>query len=560
MGKTLTNRAELEGYDQVFNLKDLNPFEKFFYYIEQYFKRRYSVVFVLVFAGLIGAMSLNRYSFWSEEAMVSSIAQNFLKTGHFTAWNGQNLSTLQGGLDLTSEMTISDKGKLPYFVAAIGIGLFGETHLGGRILFYFAGIMSLWFLSLWASKFFRESIPFALPSLLLASNISFLLYFPQCRSDSFIFFFSTLWLWSLSIVYEVNSLRLSFSLGFVAITGLALTSPLSALEMGLISPLFFLIAEFRQKYYFLFVKMAYSLLSIIFLLNGYFKEIVRHCLQYDYIDHSFKNIILILKGLEQFAFIPTILLPLLIFPFFHQKLEHLRFLTKRAILILIMIGVLCLTDIIFSPKITLTSDIAAMNNLLIILVLSSVMCSFIIKIIREGLGTFASLSILLLLITTSIFYLSQTTVSFYLRDRFQELQNNHGSGDDAFLTALKPIHSGLKVTLFPEYFLPVAQFYRPDLIYTGIIDPHESKMTSSDTLPDYVKKGKENPDFILIGLGSVKLDTSFLYFGQRYQLIHIHESFWQEKSRPDLPLHQFYSKVEDDKLSGIAVFRKIVSQ
>ena len=92
------------------------------------------VVTAMLLAAWLTLTGLGNHLFWDDEANTGLYAQNLLKVGRLTSWDGTNLVgyAFGGSLgeDLGRELRVPP---LPAYLAALGIFLFRDPTIGGRM-------------------------------------------------------------------------------------------------------------------------------------------------------------------------------------------------------------------------------------------------------------------------------------------------------------------------------------------------------------------------------------------------------------------------------------------
>jgi hypothetical protein len=149
-------------------------------------KRIYPVHFILLgiillFSGYLIFKNLGAASLWIDESATAIIAKNFLKTGHFTGWDGRNLFSLRNGTSLTKEL--NDRNPPAQFIlTALSFSLFGENNFSARVAMAIIGLLTVILLYWYLRKEFPERPAVALyGAAFLGIFPEYILYTRNCR-------------------------------------------------------------------------------------------------------------------------------------------------------------------------------------------------------------------------------------------------------------------------------------------------------------------------------------------------------------------------------------------
>jgi hypothetical protein len=153
------------------------------------------IVFLVVVACL-ALQGLDNAVFWDDEAHVGIIARNWLKTGHFTGWDGRNMYSLRGMLALDENFEIRQP-PLDYLTAAGSFAAFGETTWAGRLPFAIAGLLALAvFVFVLRDEFGGERLLQGYILAMLGFSTFFLVYIRQCRYYGLTLLFALVVFWA----------------------------------------------------------------------------------------------------------------------------------------------------------------------------------------------------------------------------------------------------------------------------------------------------------------------------------------------------------------------------
>jgi 4-amino-4-deoxy-L-arabinose transferase-like glycosyltransferase len=133
------------------------------------------VACLFVFPGL-GDRSL-----WQDEAETALIASNVLHTGLPGAWDGRLLVTQDNGNELTDSFLWAWTPWAMHYVAAAGMGVFGENSFGARWLFALLGCLSFPLFYSFVRRATGDRLLSVLTVVLMLTSVQYLLLLRQCR-------------------------------------------------------------------------------------------------------------------------------------------------------------------------------------------------------------------------------------------------------------------------------------------------------------------------------------------------------------------------------------------
>jgi hypothetical protein len=146
----------------------------------------------LVIVSYLGFTGISNNCFWDDEAQVAFFAKNFAGSGHMTGWDGRNLFTFRNG-NLIDGNFRSINPPLDYFIAALSFKLFGNNTWSARYPFVIIGLITLvlfWVLLRQEFGSFCHARLYGAAAFGL--SYSFLLNIRQCRYYSLCLLFSVL--------------------------------------------------------------------------------------------------------------------------------------------------------------------------------------------------------------------------------------------------------------------------------------------------------------------------------------------------------------------------------
>jgi hypothetical protein len=368
-----------------------------------------------------------------------------------------------------------------------------------------------------------------------------------------------LWAWS-----NLNSGRRwpAYVGGAVAALGLVLSNPLNAAALVVACGVGGLHTGFRSSRHVLFVALIGSLVAGVIIYQLATADLLASWQgrsgTLSFAEHFATLMVWQIKGLSLFEFFPLLLLPLLAVPWIGTRLVHLRPMAAMALTIFAMMMTVLAVVAALSPQDLAATSVADMRYGLQILVMGPVVTSAAVAVAASWLGRTAGVLMVTLIVFSNLPYWPQPALQCTICERISELGETHPSGSDAVIAVADTLPSGTRTMFVPDYLAAPAMFYKPDLLYAGMLDPtKEIDPDLRKTLPGYIFQGNSPPDVLVIGIGSVPLANIIPFRGSRFQLASITKTFWVDKTRPELPWHQFRADPENDKAFGIAIFRRV---
>lgn len=517
------------------------------------------IVVILMAAGLAGA-GINQYVFWDDEASTALFARALMRSGSLDAWDGRNVNSFQGGINLDEHLRSREGIPLQHYVAAAGMEVLGEATWAARLPFLLVGLATLWLLSRWAWEMFGTAFPAWLPALLLAGNVPYLLYIIQCRYYALVMGFSVALLWAWSYL-DRGHRWLAYAGGATAAFGLVLSNPLDGIAMVAACAVGSLHPRFRGRSHILFVGMigvvvmgvTLHLLTTADALESWQSRRGAS----SFAEHFATLMVLQFKGLGAYEFLPLLVLPLLVLPWIWRRLAHLRPIAVLALTALAMILAVLTVVAMLSPQ-DLGNSQADMRYVLPVLVIGPVVTAATVTVAAAGLGRATAALIVVGIILTNLPYGARPLLQCTICERIHELGEPHPSGSDAVVNIAKMLPPGARTVFVPNYLTLPAMFYRPDLRYAAMLDP--KKTIDPDLrriLPDYIFQGGAAVDILVIGIGSIPLSDPIHFAGSQFQLAWVSRTYWVDRTRPEIPPHQFRADPANDQAFGIAVFRRV---
>lgn len=530
---------------------------------------------VVVCAGILSFYGLGNHAFWEDEANTALFGRNLIRFGSLTAWDGTNLIGYRAGAELDRNLKNFYMPPLQYYAAALGIYLFGETNLGGRIIFLLAGLAALVAVALWAKWHFGKMVPWHLAPLAAAFSTAYLLYIRQCRYYALAAFFSAGLLAAFSYKADTGLKgRIALLAGASLAACLVFTNYLNAAALFGSLPLFFLLRRYRTRdHYRLFaVISAVALVSGIFILTR--SNPLHAGIPAGDPTPFFTRIFMLgalhLKDLARFEFIPAALLPVLAGPFIFRRLREFRPAAAECLFLMGFMAVYIAILVSFSPQPAHMAAMADMRYLVPLILIGSVLILCTLQILWF-LSRPVAVAIAVLLFFSNALYLSALTGQPHRSTLWEYISENrvgYKTGTEAVVEFLRTVRPGSTVRIIPPSMTYPAMFYVPGLHYICQLDPDKDVAAAiRPQLPDYVFCGMAAADILIIG--GIQ-PVNFYYIkslrSHEYRLLKILDSDWRDCSRPEIPQHCFgppdvtyeisaFERIRDSRLSGASIRR-----
>jgi hypothetical protein len=140
---------------------------------------------LIVTAILLGSVlllfgHLGHYALWTDEADTALTAKAIWRTGDSWAMIDQNILAYGGGREIR-DFRLRFMPPLPGYLVAPFIGFLGETSFAARLPFALSGLACVALFITWLGKAKASVRIWAITAVALLSNVSFFLFFRQCR-------------------------------------------------------------------------------------------------------------------------------------------------------------------------------------------------------------------------------------------------------------------------------------------------------------------------------------------------------------------------------------------
>ena len=529
----------------------------------QWRNSRLFLILVVLIAAIFSGSGLTKYVLWDDESLTASYAVNLLKLGKVNGWDGKNLVSNNLGEDLDKDLNQKELAPLQYFVAAASIKIFGTTTFAARFPFWLIGIITIFILYFVCKEIMSENFPHILPPLIASLSVTYALFIIQSHYYSLLLLATTLLLYSLSLLRSDKDPKLfkyALSYGIFSSLLLLFSYPLGAISVIISSYMILFLKDYRHKQtltlLFTLTIITIGLLLTMIIKNDAGTILSVHSYSQPFWIHFYELLILEFTGLSSHEFIPLLLIPFLFIPWFKDKFYPLRPFSHIAFTFMAMIMIIMVIVALLSPQnLELYREYADERYILPVIILGYFISAIAITIISASLGYNSAILFFIILIFSNIFYFPSPQLRCTFCNRIEELLEDHPSGDEAYVLALKTLPFGTSAALYPQFILPVGLFYRPDITFYGSLRPDKIiNPKIRQELPPYVYSERAEPDYFITGASTFKMVDNFNYHDKHYRLATFIHYNWVDWTRPEIPRRRFKAQLEDDQKSGIAVF------
>jgi hypothetical protein len=173
--------------------------------------------------------NLGHYGFWDDEPNTAMAAKGIVRHGDTSAWvGGGNFAARDNGVSLDSQLRERATPPLASWLTAAAFYIFGETTWSARLPHAVLGLLTVVLLLAWAREC-GGTRRMVVVALLVLGNVSFWLFFRQCRYYALCGFFTlaAAWAW-----WHWRGRRRDFATLTVALLGLLLSSPITYAAAG----------------------------------------------------------------------------------------------------------------------------------------------------------------------------------------------------------------------------------------------------------------------------------------------------------------------------------------
>ena len=534
--------------------------------LPQTFWQRHEAILVTIAAMVLCAAlafhGLGNHAFWDDEADTAIFARNLLNTGTLTGWDGQNLMGYRFGGLLNENLVNRYTPPVQYYVAAASMAIFGESTVGGRMLFVIFGLATLPWLTIFVRRLGNGFFPAWLPAVLLALSPAWLLYIRNCRYYSIGAFFSLMLLACFVAPLATRRQQLVAAvLAAVATAGLMGTHYINAAFIFAVLPLLLLLKHLRCRSRFVLLFLIGLIAAVIgIIIMIYANPLEAKVILEDNTPRTLRLAKLLwwhLRDMAIFEHVPVLLAFALPLPFLIKRLSPQKPLVTIA---MVLIAIFCLSAVVtalVSPQ-SVLSPVADMRYMVPLIPLGSLFAAMILFIIWQ-LSRFVALTVALILVFSNLLFLGHLDknrglglaprgVSSTLVDYIGETFNDYETSTETMIRLLKDKPDGSVILISPSYMAYPTMFYLPKLHYTCQLDAQKAiRPDLAAMLPLYVFGEKAKLDYALIisrkgtpdsGNLNIAFDKRKFEFGM-YTKKDMIKIFPIDRSRPEIGWHSF---------------------
>lgn len=523
---------------------------------------------IFVVACALALPGLSNHPFWDDEANTALFAQALRTTGHLEAFNGTNVIGFREGGELDERLRNTFFPPAQYGVAALGQALFGDTNFGNRILFTVAGLAALWLLFLWTHWHLAGRIPAWLPMLLMALSPAYLLYIRQCRYYSLaVLLTMALLTLAAAPVARRRTLALVSGLSALCMGLLMFTHYLAAASAGACLTLLWFLPRYRTRAYAAVfgVTMVTALCAGVYILmtanpfahpvliTGSFTGFARKALL------AWRH----LAGLGSFEMFPLAVPLLLAIMRRYGRFLPYRELLEEGLFISLLVLVYSWVIAAVSPQPVFTlQDVADMRYAVPLIVIGS-LATAVLVIVAWQYHRSGAIALALLLTLSNILHLGfldrqpvRLTLALYVKEILQP----YDTGTDRLLRFLSSLPVGTSVQVIPDHMVYPALYYLPRLHYVNQLSPDKHiDPALRATLPAHVITGAVPPDYVFArgdeSRWKILEELEARHGAGSYRFVKRLPGDWKDRSRPELPWHDF-GPVEEIAARGFHVFAR----
>ena len=530
---------------------------------------------LLIVGGFLLTYGLGNNAFWDDEANTALFGRNLNLSGHLTAWDGSNVVGFRQGAELDVNLVNVYMPPIQYCIAALGLKLFGNTTLGGRVPFVVLGVLSIYMLMVFSRWHFIAKQYVLLPALLLTLNPAYLMFMRQCRYYAVVSLLTLVLLAAWAYPKRTKASRWTIgALGALTSCLLMLTNYINAVAIVVTLPVLFFLRRYRTR------ANAGFLIGVVggLLCIGVYVFVTANPLA---INVSYKSSIIGIHrlgllllwhigGLSQFEFFPLIFVVLLVGLALLQQGTGNAVLAKEALLLSAQMIAYSIVVVLLSPQsVGHSTRVADMRYVIALMPIGAIVSAIVLIILwrtSKWLGPALSTVVGGLLVFTNLFTSAvlrweppRSTLLEYLLENARD----YTTGSEAIVEYLKQLPPGKIVRIIPDYMTYPAMFYVPEQHYCcQLADDHILAPDVRAQLPDYVYFRRALPDYIIVGANiqpQQLLYQAVVAFGPgRYRLGGAFGSDYRDCSRPEIPWHCFGPP--RDKHQGFLVLERVVSE
>ena len=531
---------------------------------------------ILICSGYLMLKNLGSTTLWDDEAQTAIIAQNYLKTGHLTGWDGRNLYWYRNGTVLNKDLNIINP-PLQFLAAALSFKVLGSSTFAARLPFALFGLLTIVLLYV----VIRRELPH-LPSMALYAAAflgicaEYILYARNCRYYALVMLFAVLtfywyrrfveksgWLITAGLAVSIVSMfyaHFQMAAAFV----LALAVMFAVFDRKKLSP---------RHWQMLLAAGILCFLAIV-PYSFYFRLWNRPDMQM-HIDFMHRAPLLLWvygKAAILTGFAPWGILALTGAGLWIGKFDAAKksFIARVLFLLSVNIIVVALT----SQQDFTDYHIAQLRYLVVCFPFTAILAAGICHWIEGKVRWLALLALLAIAGTNCASYLGGSINQFspVLYNYINEINHPYPTAYESVSRYLKEhAHPGETMYAAPEYMSYPLQFYIGDFLYNACVADTTSWLGASrlrDLSPRLLKEDNFPDWFIAFGNHSGSRpafrlfcrelrDTAGAVYNHAYAADTVLPVFWDQTHRPEIVLHFWRNKQPASSAERVTLYRKL---
>ncbi len=513
----------------------------------------------IVLAAMLTLHGLGNNAFWDDEANTALFARNWLKTGALTAFDGVNVVGFRQGAELNSKLENIYMPPVQYYVAALGLRVFGNSTVGARLPFLVAGLLSMGALSLFVKWHLPRRVPAWVAVMLLALSPAYLMLIRQCRYYSVT---ALLTLVVLASLVHKKSSRWAKAVGVFAAVMAAVTlmfaNYLNAVALCAILPVFLYLRRYRNLANASLVGAVYISLLVagLYILRTAnplgttvsYKDTITG------LPRIWRLLVWHTAGLPRFEFFPIVTPLMALIVLVRSRVSRaasLPTLPAESLFLCSVMLVYSVAIVAFSPQtVTESTRVADMRYAVPLMPLGAVATACVLCGVwgsSRMAGRVVSVVTAALIVSTNALSSAmggwlplRSTLFEYVREN----AHDYVTGNEAIVGFLQKLPRPYVIRIIPDFMTYPAMFYAPAQHYCcQLPDDFPNKMREPVKLPIYVFNSRVLPDYILVGADvepqDLLVQCAAAFGPGRYHVSQSLGTDFRDSSRPEIPWHSF---------------------
>ncbi len=495
---------------------------------------------------------LGHYCLWDDEAITALNAQAILRTGDTTALLDQNLIAYGGGI-LLKDLHDRSTPPFPSYLTAPFLKIFGSNSLAARLPFVLLGLGCITILLRWLARAGASGSAQVLFCAALLTNVSFFLYFRNCRYYGPAIFFSV----AVAYLYLYAKGRAGFALLSLCSILLLASNVVDFIPLYICLAADYLLFSRHERRlqwpHLLIVLVPLVLIGslILWIWNPLKTANGQSFFQSGIGDKVslFFRILRDLNACEYGAVILLALTPLLYF------LDKNRWLLRAPLALLIYIAVIALISP--TPRERQYADIRYLAPIIPLCIAIETLA--LATLARRERWRSAAYVIALLAFSTNLLHVGpllstgfRSSIVSYSRELVRPPTDPYAVSVKWMKSTLPP-RSSIFVT--PNHATYPLMFHAPQFIYAWQVPAPPPPQFQN--LPDIHVQSRTLPDYVVIFGPQIRdvLQTSWVQ--QNYQPLDRLGHYWQDRHRPELMFHSFVQITNyDPRFQDIYMLKK----